>query len=89
MLAELGPLLGTATTPEASWARAHRWSLASPLRQHAGASSGWDEASRIGVCGDAWGERSKVQTAWESGTALGGELVRALRALTGPGSPTR
>ena len=75
VLAELGPLLGVPATPEATWARAHRWSLASPLRQHTGASSGWDEVSRTGVCGDAWGERSKVQTAWESGTALGGDLA--------------
>jgi renalase len=75
VLAELGPLLHSAATPPATWARAHRWSLAEPLRQHT-AASGWDEASAIGVCGDAWGERPKVQTAWESGAAMGGELAQ-------------
>jgi predicted NAD/FAD-dependent oxidoreductase len=76
VLAELGPLLASAPTPDPTWARAHRWSLASPLRQHAQERYGWDEVSGIGVCGDAWGERSKVQTAWESGTELGRELSR-------------
>ncbi|MEZ0491682.1 NAD(P)/FAD-dependent oxidoreductase [Kineococcus sp. TBRC 1896] len=75
VLASLGPMLGVAAAPEPTWARAHRWSLASPLRQHEDAPFGWDEESGIGVCGDAWGERSKVQTAWESGTALGRHLA--------------
>lgn len=75
VLAELGPLLCSAATPAPTWARAHRWSLAEPLRQHTDATSGWDEGSLIGVCGDAWGERPKVQTAWESGTAMGRELA--------------
>jgi renalase len=76
VLAELGPLLRSADTPTPLWARAHRWSLAEPLRQHPDALFGWDEGSSIGVCGDAWGQRPKVQTAWESGTAMGRELVQ-------------
>ncbi|MEW1959187.1 FAD-dependent oxidoreductase [Kineococcus sp. NPDC059986] len=75
VLAGLGSLLGVADAPAPTWARAHRWSLASPLRQHDDALFGFDEESGIGVCGDAWGERSKVQTAWESGRALGLHLA--------------
>ncbi|WP_432514644.1 NAD(P)/FAD-dependent oxidoreductase [Kineococcus sp. SYSU DK001] len=75
VLAALGPMLASAPTPQAQWARAHRWSLAQPLRQHAEDVFGWDEETGIGVCGDAWGQRSRVQTAWESGTALGRELL--------------
>ncbi|MFB9376892.1 NAD(P)/FAD-dependent oxidoreductase [Kineococcus gynurae] len=77
-LAELGPLLAGIVTPRPDWARAHRWSLAEPLRQHADALFGWDEESRIGVCGDAWGERSKVETAWVSGHRLGRHLLGQL-----------
>lgn len=76
VLAELGPLLASTGTPEPSWARAHRWSLAEPLRQHTDALFGLDPDRGLAVCGDAWGERPKVQTAWESGTALGEELAR-------------
>jgi renalase len=75
VLAELGPLLTSAATPAPTWARAHRWSLAEPLRPHADAAFGWDEGSRMGVCSDAWGGRPKVQTAWESGTAIGRDLA--------------
>ena len=75
VLAELGPLLTGEPTPPPSWGRAHRWSLAQPLRQHADSPFGFDEASSLAVCGDAWGERSRVETAWESGTALGRHLA--------------
>ncbi|WP_369069898.1 NAD(P)/FAD-dependent oxidoreductase [Kineococcus terrestris] len=78
VVAELGPLLTGEPTPEPDWARAHRWSLAQPLRQHAEEPFGFDEASGIGVCGDAWGRTSKVETAWVSGHRLGLELARRL-----------
>ncbi len=74
VLESLGPLLGVTGAPAPTWARAHRWSLASPLRQHEDAVFGFDEESGIGVCGDAWGERSKVQTAW-SRDGLGRHLA--------------
>ena len=32
---------------------------------------------RIGICGDAWGGKASVSTAWESGTALGRALPLA------------
>ncbi|MBC7590043.1 MAG: NAD(P)-binding protein [Salinibacterium sp.] len=47
---------------------AHRWSFARPASQH---PKPFLLADRIGVCGDAWGERSSVATAWASGDALG------------------
>jgi len=75
VMAELGPLLTGERTPTPTWNRAHRWSLAEPLRQHADEPFGYDEQSGIAVCGDAWGPTAKVQAAWVSGTALGHQLV--------------
>lgn len=46
----------------------HRWTFARPATQHA---EPFVLSDRIGVCGDAWGERSSVATAWASGDALG------------------
>ncbi|WP_432534501.1 NAD(P)/FAD-dependent oxidoreductase [Kineococcus arenarius] len=76
VVAALGPLLTGRPTPAPSWNRAHRWSLAQPLKQHAEEPFGLDEATGIALCGDAWGPTSKVETAWASGTALGAELLR-------------
>ncbi|WP_432494577.1 NAD(P)/FAD-dependent oxidoreductase [Kineococcus gypseus] len=78
VVAALGPLLTGAPTPAPSWNRAHRWSLAQPLKQHAEDLFGLDAASGTAVCGDSWGRTSKVETAWTSGDALGRELVRRL-----------
>ena len=47
---------------------AHRWSFARPAAQH---PEPFMLADGIAVCGDAWGERSSVGTAWASGDALG------------------
>lgn len=78
VIAELGPLLTGRPTPTPEWNRAHRWSLAEPLRQHEDQPFGLDEGSLIGVCGDAWGPTSKVEAAWVSGRALGLELLQRL-----------
>lgn len=53
---------------------AHRWSFARPAVQHP--EPFWLEGG-IGVCGDAWGERSSVATAWASGDALGRAIAAA------------
>ena len=53
----------------------HRWGLAQP--QASREEPYLLDATRIGLCGDGWG-RSKVQTAWESGDALGTELATRL-----------
>ncbi|MDH6237085.1 NAD(P)-binding protein [Cryobacterium sp. CG_9.6] len=47
---------------------AHRWTFARPAAQH---PQPYWLSDRIGVCGDAWGQRSSVATAWASGDALG------------------
>ena len=77
MLAELGPVLAGTATPEPEWVRVQRWSLARPVQQHE-ARFGYDAATRTGVCGDAWGPASKVETAYLSGRALGEELLARL-----------
>jgi predicted NAD/FAD-dependent oxidoreductase len=66
----LRDLFGIADAPVST--HAHRWSFASPARQH---PEPFLVRGRIGVCGDAWGERSSVSTAWASGHALGQNLL--------------
>ncbi|QWT24713.1 FAD-dependent oxidoreductase [Subtercola sp. PAMC28395] len=50
----------------------HRWSLARPKTSHA---ASYLVDGHLAVCGDSWGDRSAVATAWESGTALGTALA--------------
>ncbi|HST85503.1 MAG TPA: FAD-dependent oxidoreductase [Kineosporiaceae bacterium] len=80
---ELRRVIG-APVPPPEWERVHRWSLASSRQPHAepflladspvgGASPGL-----IGICGDAWGPRSRVEQAWSSGDGLAGELIKRL-----------
>ncbi|MCD5354161.1 NAD(P)/FAD-dependent oxidoreductase [Kineosporia mesophila] len=80
MLAELGRLLGSGTTPQAEWARVHRWSFAAPVRTHLDPFRllGPGEPALIGVCGDAWGPRSRVEQAWMSGNGLAEQLLKQL-----------
>ena len=83
VLQELGRVLGRPLlAPE--WARAHRWSLASPARDRPAPDFALTAAGTIGVCGDAWGERSRVEAAWLSGTRLAAELTVRLGL---PGRP--
>ncbi|MFN8073848.1 MAG: FAD-dependent oxidoreductase [Kineosporiaceae bacterium] len=78
-LAELARLLGEGDVPEPLFARAKRWSLASPIRPHRRPFGVLDlPAGTIGVCGDAWGPKPRVEQAWCSGRDLGAELVRRL-----------
>ena len=51
----------------------HRWSLAKPA-EHPRDAPFLLSDRMIGACGDGWGEQSKVEGAWLSGTALGTEL---------------
>jgi predicted NAD/FAD-dependent oxidoreductase len=73
VLAELGALLGAPAPPEPLWSRAHRWALASPRHPHDAPYA--LHGSGIGVCGDAWGPRPRVEQAWTSGYLLGAELL--------------
>jgi len=77
VLDELGRILAPgAAVPPPDWVRCHPWALASALHLHE-RPFGLHEAG-IGVCGDAWGPRSRVEQAWLSGHLLGEELVRTL-----------
>jgi len=77
VLAELSRVLGADLGPP-EWARAHRWSLASPTRARPAPAYALTEDGTIGVCGDAWGDRSRIEAAWLSGTRLGLEVASRL-----------
>ena len=62
-------------TASPAWFDVRRWSLAKP-RATVGVTHYFDGA--IGVCGDAWGDESRIETAWTSGHALGGAIAAAL-----------
>ncbi|MGJ7442565.1 NAD(P)/FAD-dependent oxidoreductase [Aquipuribacter sp. MA13-6] len=80
VLADLSRVLGT-DLGEPEWARAHRWSLASPSRPRPAPEFALTDDGTVGVCGDAWGERSRIEAAWLSGHRLAGELLqRSARA---------
>ena len=74
MLAELTAVLGVRGEPR--WARVARWWLSSPSAArkrpyHLGRSG-------IGLCGDGWGAKPRVEAAFLSGRALGQALVSRL-----------
>jgi renalase len=75
----LGSLLGDgASAADPEFARARRWSLASPCRPQ-DRPFALDDELAVGVCGDAWGPKPRVEQAWLSGTALGEALLERLR----------
>ena len=76
VLAELGRLLG-GDPPPPLFAGARRWSLAAPCTAQ-DRPFALDDDSLVGVCGDAWGGRSRIEQAWLSGDALGWELAARL-----------
>jgi renalase len=59
------------------WSHVHRWTYARPVTQHP--ESHWLRDG-LGICGDAWGERCRVRTAWDSGVALADTLTDTLTA---------
>jgi hypothetical protein len=70
MLAAVGDLLGVTDSPV--WTYVRRWPFAQPDRHHdIPCHLG---ADRIGLAGDVWG-RPRVETAWQSGTALAARLL--------------
>lgn len=73
VLAATRRALGIRTDPVA--ATVHRWSFARPAVA-AGAPYFLDEG--IAACGDAWGDKPSVRTAWTSGDALGRALAGRL-----------
>lgn len=71
VLAALPEVLGSPV--DVVWTRPHRWGMARPAQDRE--TTHW-LGGAVGLCGDGWG-RSKVGTAWTSGTALGGAIVAA------------
>ena len=66
-----------ARMPEPEFARVHRWSLAAPAAPQPRPFA-LDDRVAVGVCGDGWGPRPRVEQAWLSGDALGRALARRL-----------
>jgi renalase len=77
VLAELAAVLGAGSLPPPEFAGARRWSLAAPCVPQ-DRPFALDDRLPVGVCGDAWGPKSRVEQAWLSGNALGEELARRL-----------
>lgn len=69
VLAALPEVLGSRV--DVAWTHPHRWGLARPAQDRN--ATHW-LAGGIGLCGDGWG-KSKVGTAWASGTALGEAIL--------------
>ncbi|WP_440711398.1 NAD(P)/FAD-dependent oxidoreductase [Herbiconiux sp. YIM B11900] len=70
--AEVTSLLGLGDQPRPDWSHAHRWTYARTTASHPEPYALYD---RLAICGDAWGGRSSVSTAWASGDALGRALA--------------
>jgi renalase len=69
----LAALLGVRSAPV--WTHAHRWRFAQPAEPREATFHLGDDG--VALAGDGWG-RSKVETAWRSGTDLGRALVDRL-----------
>jgi predicted NAD/FAD-dependent oxidoreductase len=79
VLGELPRVLGAGPMPDPEWVRVHRWSLASSRHPHPEPYL-LEEGTPIGVCGDGWGPRSRVEQAWTSGDRLAAALAGRLTA---------
>jgi renalase len=86
VLAELPRVIGGGSMPTPTFSRMHRWALASPRHPHSESFTLSDQL--IGVCGDAWGERSRVEQAYLSGVGLASALLERLTVSSGV-SPQR
>lgn len=69
VLAALPEVLGSPV--DVAWTHPHRWGMARPAQDRD--ATHWLTGG-VGLCGDGWG-KSKVGTAWTSGTALGGAIL--------------
>ena len=59
----------------------HRWTFARPISGRAEHFLLDDRAGLLGVCGDAWSPKSKVEAAFVSGRALGRALAERLATV--------
>jgi hypothetical protein len=76
VLEEVARVLGADHLPEPEFARAQRWSLAAPLHPHKEAFG--LHPALVGVCGDGWGDRPRIEQAFMSGLQLGEALAERL-----------
>ncbi len=67
--------LAGAPLPDPVFLKAHRWRFALPRGGH-GAPM-WNAALRLGACGD-WCAAPRIEAAWLSGHALGGQMAETL-----------
>ncbi len=74
MLKAVTTLLGISEQPR--WTDMHRWSFARPTGGHRATYHLGED--NIGVCGDAWSQRPRVEAAYLSGVALGAAIVQRL-----------
>ncbi|MGF1647599.1 MAG: NAD(P)/FAD-dependent oxidoreductase [Kineosporiaceae bacterium] len=85
VLAAAASALGVAAqVPEPTWCHVQRWGLARPVRSRPAPPFAL-HPDGLGLCGDAWGDRSRVESAWCSGARLGAALAGALGATPRPG----
>ncbi|MEO8750197.1 MAG: FAD-dependent oxidoreductase [Allobranchiibius sp.] len=71
MRAALMRLLGIRDQP--TWSRVHRWSVAHPAGTRERAFHLGDDG--IGLCGDSWSSKPRVEAAWLSGMLLGQTIL--------------
>ncbi|MGB3828093.1 MAG: FAD-dependent oxidoreductase [Ornithinimicrobium sp.] len=75
MLTSLRSLLEIGDPP--AWTDLHRWTFARPASTREATHSLGDD--RIGICGDAWSQRPRVEAAYLSGAALGAAIADRLQ----------
>ncbi|HEY0215013.1 MAG TPA: NAD/FAD-dependent oxidoreductase, partial [Cellulomonas sp.] len=75
MAVALREVLGIDTEPTS--AHVHRWTFGKPTG-HRAEPFALDEDALVGVCGDAFSDRPRVEAAYLSGAALGEALVERL-----------
>ena len=75
MSVALRDVFGIATEPVST--HVHRWTFGKPSGKR-DEPFALDEEHLVGVCGDAFSDRPRVEAAYLSGRALGEELVRRL-----------
>jgi predicted NAD/FAD-dependent oxidoreductase len=74
VLDELARLVGVREPPV--WAEAKRWGAAAPERPRTDRYRLGE--GLVGLCGDGWAERPRIEGAWLSGRDLGRALVARL-----------
>lgn len=75
VLSEVRRLVGPVGDP--AWVEAKRWGSATPVR--ARSETFYLGPEGIGICGDGWSGRPRIEAAWLSGRDTGRELARRLR----------